>query len=314
MAHIIDLLENAGLLIDGKPNLNQVRSAKFTQLLDVANEAFDITAHTTVHSTPSLFSHTASLGLGGDRMPCSSLECRLAKAKQLSQFAALYSDKVYIRNFLYDIVGFARDSIDIAELRRDFADDLRVLSYLLPLIRAGLVDLVSFSFCPHCLSIRALERVAPREYEKACKRLVSRYNREVIYRLEMHESRLAILAKGPEVLIPHGVGINIPFKADSLLTGLPPHIAQKVKAGETTLLTQEQAKRIKAGKGFSDEVLHSVAFELGGAHFLRTAYLSDRQLEVDFIRNLSQDPAARRRDALMQKYMNCLVPFIGAVN
>lgn len=310
-----DLFENPGLMVDGKPVFKSIQKASLRQIADLCRQSGDISSCENLQPVPSIFNHTASLPLGGDRYPCESISCRLQKLKELAQFAALYSDKVYVRNFLNDYA----DEEHLTKLDKDlvldkFQKDLIVFSTLLPLIEAGKVQLITFQkICPHCLSLQSLQQNAGPQYDKASKDLEKRYYSEVDYSLRYREGALVLEARGPEILVPHGESHYI--SRDMTQLGIPAaHLIKKTKAAGEVKLTSAQAKRIKAAKHFFGPVIDSIAFELGGAHFLKTSYLSDSELEVNFIRNVTTDPIARRRTTLMMKYLTCLIPFIDSVD
>lgn len=310
-----DLFENPGLMVDGKPVFKRIQKASLRQIADLCLQSGDISSYENLHPVPSIFSHTASLPLGGDINPCGSISCRLQKVKELAQFAVLYSDKVYVRNFLYD----KADEKSLTKMDKDlvveaFTDDLIVFSTLLPLFEAGKVQLVTFqNLCPHCLSLAGLQQNAGPQYDKASKDLEERYYSEVNYSLHYTEGVLELDARGPDILVPHGTLHNI-FDDPTELVIRAARLIEKTKTAGEINLTSTQAKRIKAATYFFRPVIDSIAFELGGAHFLKTSYLSDSDLEVNFIRNVTTDPIARRRTTLMMKYLTCLIPFIDSVD
>lgn len=310
-----DLFENPGLVVDGKPVFKRIQKASLRQIADLCLQSGDISSYENLQPVPSIFSHTASLPLGGDNYPCSSISCRLQKVKELAQFAALYSDKVYVRNFLYDSADeevLTKRGKDLVMER--FATDLIVFSTLLPLIEAGKVQLVTFQkICPHCLSLKSLQQNAGLQFDKASNDLEKRYYSEVNYSLRYEDGALALDGRGPDILVPHGENHHIFDDPTQLGIGAA-RLIEKTKAAGELKLTLTQAKRIKAGMYFFRPVINSIAFELGGAHFFKTSYLSDSDLEVNFIRNVTTDPIARRRTTLMMKYLTCLIPFIDSVD
>ncbi len=196
------LFENSGLIADGKPVLKRIRQLTLNQIGAICEQTCDISSHGNIQSEPSMFSHTASAALGADRQPCSSNQCRLQKVKELTQFAALYSDKVYVRNFFYDHALESMTKQPRQLITKDFANDLLIFSALLPLIESGKVQFVTFQgLCPHCLSLEALERNAKTEFETALEDLGKRYYKEVNYSLCYKRGFYFIAAHGPNVLI-----------------------------------------------------------------------------------------------------------------
>lgn len=312
--HIKALFENPGFIEDGKPVWKRIRKSKLTKIADLCEQSCDISSYSTLQPRPSIFSHTASAALGGDRHPCTSLGCRLQRVNQLVQFAALYSDKVYIRNFFENYADISKTKKSKDRILMEFTEDLLIFSALLPLIEAGRIQLVTFQdICPHCLSLEALEQNAKSEYDKAITDLTKRYFKEVSYSMLYEKGYLLLAAHGHEDLIPHG-GLNVVFTDPTVLPSKAQNLIRKAKTTGEVKLTTAQAKKIQAAHYFSDPIINSVAFELGGTHFLKTSYLSDSDLELSFIRSLSKDPIVRRHTALMSKYLTCILPFIDLVD
>jgi hypothetical protein len=222
-----------------------------------------------------------------------------------------------VRNFFHDhTLFFNNPNIKKPDLIESLKDDLMVYCALLPLLEAGKVEMVSFGdLCPHCLSIEALQKNSKAEYEKASKELESLFYKEVCYSLHYNDEykEFALSASGSEAVLPHGTQFIILSNPSNIAKKIPQIVKKAITSGEIRLTTA-QAKQIAVAKRFSNEVIDSVAFELGGAHFLKTSYLSNSDLEINFIRGLSKDPIVRRRTSLMGKYLTCLVPFIEYVD
>ena len=311
------MFENSKLIANGKPLLTNIRKLKASHVVDLCNQACEISSHENIEGHQSIFSHTASASLGGDRQPCHSVNCRLNRVYELAQFAALYSDKVYVRNFFYDhTLFFNNPNVKKSYLIESFKNDLEVYRALLPLLEAGKVEMVSFGdLCPHCLSIAALQENSKTEYEKASKELESQFYKEVIFSLHYNNEydEFALSASGAASLLPHGTQYIVLRNPSDIIIQIPEVVKKVITFGEIRLTTI-QAKKIATATKFTKEVIDSIAFELGGAHFLKTSYLSDSDLEINFIRGLSKDPVVRRRASLMGKYLTCLVPFIEYVD
>jgi hypothetical protein len=313
--HIGVIFENAGLIDNGKPVIENIRKATVSRIIDLCSQSCDMSSHETIDNRPSIFSYAVSPSLGGGKNPCSSPICRLKKVKELTQFAVLYSDKVYIKNFFYDYTHWPSSGKRLkAHLIRSFVIDLSVFCALLPLIEAGKLQIATFrDICPHCLSIMALQKNAKSDYENACQNLQKKYYKEVTYSLRYEHDELSLVASGPDFFIPHGRLINYYRDPEELLAKIP-QLAKKAMVSGEIILTTAQARKIEAGELFCNPVIDSIAFDLGAAHFFNSSYLSDSDLEIQFIRNLTIDPITRRRAALMQKYLTCIVPFIEFVD
>src|ERR1017187_7678278 len=102
MNPLIEMLENRGLLRGSTVNLQQLSKESFTDLLEISEQSAELSAPKELAATNYHFTHTASISMSGGPSPCSALKCRMNRAHELTQFAALYSDCVYINNFLSD--------------------------------------------------------------------------------------------------------------------------------------------------------------------------------------------------------------------
>src|SRR5437879_2009746 len=109
--HFIDHLENTGLIRNGTVNMRKIARARLSTLADIAAESTEITSAEHLKREQTIFAHSASMSLGGDRTDhCGNLECRLQRAYELAQFSTLYSDRVYVRNFSSRYLPYTVDS------------------------------------------------------------------------------------------------------------------------------------------------------------------------------------------------------------
>jgi len=91
----------------------------------------------------SIFSFSASLSMGGGNYPCENLNCRFENVKKTAQFAALYSDRVYINYYANDYNHFeaTKEPVVIDAMKSRMFNDLKLLCYLRPLIEGGKIIL-----------------------------------------------------------------------------------------------------------------------------------------------------------------------------
>ncbi len=87
--YIITLLENYGFIKNGRMNNAQIEESTFSDLIGFCEEFSQITSYKNYNPETTIYTHSASLPLGGNRTPCSSLKCRVSKVKKMTQFAAL---------------------------------------------------------------------------------------------------------------------------------------------------------------------------------------------------------------------------------
>ncbi len=271
------LFENAGLIRNGKPIIKYIRKLKASHIIDVCQQSTDITHYTNINASPSIFSHAAAPSLGGSSYPCSSPSCRIEKIRELTQFAALYSDKVFIKNYFTDLLAYAdRKPANLeAFFRYKFLDDLIVFCELLPLIESDIVQMVSFgNVCPHCLCIDALSQDKNPRYNVLSDALRRRFLKEVAYSLIYKNDEMTLISSGPDSILPHGLWCHTYLIQDEIYSKAPRLVEQVKKCG-IIKLTTDQAKKLKAHNIPFTPLIHNIAFELGVADLLKTSFLSD---------------------------------------
>jgi hypothetical protein len=317
---ISTLFENSGLIAKGKPVPENIRRLKIRQIAEVLEQLSDISSYRNIKTQPSVFSHVASSALGGSKeiglQPgCNPTNHRVLKIKELAQFAAFYSDKVYVNEPFDDTIRSVNSGCDENKVRRDFKEDIIVLAELLPLLDSGRIEIVWFDdMCPHCFFERSLDIINTKIYTQALARLKARYEKEVKFALGRIGKDFVFSATGSEKLLPpHGFTIRMCSNPEWLIKKMP----RLGKLGEKDALleiTPREARLLEIAENLLEPIIESFVFELGAAHHFRTAYLSDSELEIDFIHTITKDPIALRQTALMTKYLTCIVPFIAGID
>lgn len=306
------LLENSGYFRRGRPDWNKIAKSSTSEIMEFCDTFCQLTYRGNIKPARSIYAHAASTALGGGRKPCRELDCRSDRMNELIQFACLYSDKVYINNFFWDLLAKEKHGTQ-ADILEDFVNDITLLSQIWPLICSGKIVPVTFRpLCPHCLALEALKNSKNTDFDKATQELEERYYKGIRYSILSNSAGFAIRAVGPELLIPHGSQLIL-WNQDEVVQKIP-SIARKMKLDREVAISIEQAKKLGVGAALAEYTIESAGFELGATRFLGASYLTDNELEIDFIRDLSSDPVAKRRSTLMKKYLTCIVPFIESVD
>jgi hypothetical protein len=103
MNHLLfEQIDNAGLTVNGSLNIEAISKMTAIDIIKFAEQSRELTLAQNIVQQEGLLTHTASFSLGGSSHPCSDIMCRIEKARQLTQFAAFYSDRIYIHNFIAD--------------------------------------------------------------------------------------------------------------------------------------------------------------------------------------------------------------------
>ena len=206
MAHILfEMLENAGFIKDNAINTSVIAESKRSKLVDATVQSAELSSASAISNIGSIFSHTASLSLSGGLWPCAAIDCRTSRAKELAQFAAFYSDRVFINNGLFSVSGMIQER-NLEDAKQMFHDELEILLVLRPLIEAGLIvpTTASTNTCFHCLGRKSLPIGEVIKFDGALKRFTQRFEKEVSVKLEWSKSEpVLIRVTGQEDLVEH---------------------------------------------------------------------------------------------------------------
>jgi hypothetical protein len=313
--HFFEQLENTGLIKNGVVDKDKVARINVTKLVEIAEQSTELTSAESFEREQSAFAHCASLSLSGDSVYCRKFDCRLSRAFELAQFALLYSDRVYIKNFLMDYAPpFGAYGRSASQFKKDFAQDLEIIAELQPLISKGII--VPFTpplgFCPCCLAKQFLDSDRDARFQEAYEHLKAEYLDKVSYLLRWTGKDYQITIKGPEKLIDHGALTKrigaLPHKLRK-----SPDIIKSARSRKDILLPKEHVLELGLNEEFADKDIQSIGLELAASQSLNTSYLTERPLHIEFLNSLNQDPTLERRNQIAQKYLTSIVPFLNDV-
>lgn len=313
---VLDLLDNAGLLRGQAVDSRRAFRLSAGQLSDVGAQAALITSAADVPREGELLTHSATLSLGGGAEPCSELACRSRHVDNLVAFAALYSDRVFIHNFLsnHEHVPHAGYRPTLQERRRTLLNDLQVLARVRPMIEAGLLVPVTPAndVCNQCLALRAFGTEADKRFAEERKRLAKRFFAQMSVSLETIGDEWALTYEAPEELLEHG-GVTTYYRDLPAPLDQMPRILLRALEGAPVTLSRDVRRKLGAHEAAANHVFGSVTFEMAMAQVLGTAFLSDTALPLEVLGAISGDPDLAKRNSLIQKHITSLVPFVGNV-
>jgi hypothetical protein len=316
MSHVlIELLENSGFMHGETIESDRVAHAKRSELVDRAVQSAELTSASRVTSVDSIFSHTASLSLGGDPLPCMGMNCRLRRANELAQFAAFYSDRVFINNGLFAFGG-RQDRMPLDFARSHFLDELRVFSVFRPLIEAGLIIPITPNpeLCFHCLGKGTLPDHDQNRFDRAIQRVEKRFSKETIVTLETSDDgSLKLHVRGDDELVEHGGTFMKLGKATKLLPPKSP-MAKKLASSGIVNLPVSLRKELGVDQRRAHELFRDIGFEMGISQCLNTSVVTDQTLHVDILNSFSKSTNLDQRNSLIERHLTCLVPFLNSVS
>ena len=310
---LLEVLDNSGLLEGQKPGVEALERYSKTQLLDLLNQAVELTSPTDLPREKSIFVQSASLSLGGGRQPCANIQCRLQHAEQLAQYAALYAEKIYIYNHLaYHLTR--HDDPGEEELKIDLFNDLSVFGFLRPLIEAEVISPIipPEGFCPNCFVSQLVSGTIKGKIRSVEHWLKNKYLEETQATLERKGNTYTLSVTGPELLLEHG---GILFAMEKLPKGLANkrQIMAAVGAGGIAKLSRAVRERtLKLPDMLTDRIMQNVFFEIACAQCLGTSFVTERELHIDLLNKLSADTRLANRNQLVQRHLTALVPFLGS--
>jgi hypothetical protein len=312
---LFEQIDNAGLTINGTPNIKAVSKMTALDIIEFAAQSRELTLAQNIVQKEGLLTHTASFSLGGSSYPCSEIMCRVKKAQQLAQFAAFYSDRIYIHNFIADHLRHLEGDKypNEAMLKYTFANDLIVLDYLRPLIEAEIiVPVTSPHHCPNCFVREILHHDTDKRLASAIERLADRYAKELTYTLYRDKDGLInLVMEGPDDLLEHSYLAII-------TSDQPPryykHLRKQLNQGLEVRLPRKVVEQMGLDLNMTNYVFQNIVFELAVAKFLNTSYVTERPIDIAMLNDITTENRIQQRSRIIRDNLMCLVPFINNIS
>src|SRR5215216_4019528 len=132
MNTLFEILQTNDLVSRTDVNTSAVESLSKAQIIEISEALVEASQPQELQRKASIFTHSASLSLGGGREGCANIEHRAEKLSHLARFAIMYSDRVYIDNFFADYEHYAQN--ENYNMNRVFYEDVRLLTLIRPLL------------------------------------------------------------------------------------------------------------------------------------------------------------------------------------
>jgi hypothetical protein len=308
MNDLYELLNKKDLINNSAVNSSQIDKLSLAQILDLAQDAIALTPLSGAKQEKSLFAHSSSVSLGGGRFPCMGIDCRTKRVQELAQFAAFYSDKIYIRNYFSNYLSHADDA-DLDTAKKQIKDDISLLLYLRPLIVSGkIIPVTPPNHCIHCLVKESFGADADERFNRVERKLLSRYGKEVEHTAFWHEGKLFVRAVGPKYLLEHPT--NYVFSEIPEPIKNSPNLLSIINSGGDARLPRNIVRAIDGDRGFANNTTINIAFELATSQQLGTSYLTERPIDIDILHEISGNEEIHRRNQIIREHLTCLVPIV----
>ncbi len=311
METLLEYIRRKGLVARGAVNTEKVTRLSKGQALHIAEDLVSLTPPQEQGTAGAIYAHCASISLGGGRDDCIWIGCRRERLDSLARFAALYSDCVFMRNFFCDYEH--RQMRSVGDLRRTLGDDLALILHISPLLERGVLTLVSEPFiCPNCLG-KALGfgPECGREFRRAWDDLAKEILDRLVVTAVQRGSWISVKMSCPG---PYSECNRLEDwrRVPPALQGKPRIMSQLAKGTRVRLpRTAVEAMRIHCD--MAGQIVHSVAYHAVINRYLGTSFLTNKELELDFLNRASGDTALERRNSVAMKHLTALVPFVNDV-
>jgi len=284
------------------------------KMIDLSEELLDICLSLAQKRPPTRYGHFSSLSLSGAIEGCYSLKCRLKRIDQLARFAALYSDGVYIRNFLDDYAHLKNESK--TELSKRLYNDLHLIWYIRPLLEGGNISLLApmEHMCPHCfVEHYGLEPTLAERLISVRRKLGQQYLSNTSLKFVKLGNRYCLEARGPESLYKHGFqGV--------ILSKLPypikhkPRLLTKLNTQNKLEVSKTLQKELNHHDHMASQVIKNICYELASNKTLGTSFVTDNELHISILQMLTNNSEIERCNKIAFENLTTHIPFLSDVN
>lgn len=315
---LFDSLKSANLVKGNQVKFDTVDKMSFASILDFIEQISLKTVYSEKIEDVPPYIYSASLSLGGGRYGCEALRCRKNKLNEIARFAALYSDKVYIHNFVSaysPTFGHPPDN-DSYEFREGFIDDLTLLLEIQPLVESGVVQLFTPSthYCPVCFAEKVFGSRTGKRIKAARSLLENqildkltvqvKYNKDDEYPYETCDLGLEDIY-GHEIFTEYE---NTP----EIIAG-DRKILKQIHSGETIFLSKKQITQTNYAKQIASTLLRSCTYHLSVSNLLKTTVVTDSNVDVDILSYITNNKQIEQKNRITTKHLSAIVPFAGDV-
>lgn len=314
--NLFESLEKAGLIKKGKIHIDSALSIQFSKLLDLLDAISSDFVKPAEEFRPSIHTHCASLGMGGTRDECSALGCRQKDLNELARFAALYSDKVFIHNFLANHTPSwghppEEDSLDF---RRDLIEDIQLLLFIRSLLETNKIVLFTppATTCPYCYAKELFGSKADKRLQHAISSLSRDLYKQMVVEFYADEFGYGAKYNTESGLFRHQTHVRafeeLPTPVSSKL-----ELIEQLQRGQSVTLSRKLKHELALHKELADDVLNSLRYQMSVADIVGASFLTHRDVDVKVLSYISSDIELDQRNAIVMKHLGSIVPFVGDV-
>jgi len=224
----------------------------------------------------------------------------------------LYSDKIFIKSFFSGYTDIEGD-YNLDDTKENFYDDLLVIYEVLPLLDCGYIEIYSpeTDVCFSCQAKSFLGINAGNKVEVAQKRLENKFLQNMSVEAEFDIDTYIYNCDGPEPYFEHPMVFMIDHLAPALAKN--PRILQKLNRGQNISVPKTAVKELGFHANYAHSIVSNAIYGLASSKSLRTSFLTENQLHIDFLNSLHGSGAIARRNTIAAKHLTSVVPYVGDV-
>jgi hypothetical protein len=312
MNPIIEFLKEKNLLGKSGPIIQTIESLSLNEFVEIAKNIEDITINYHKPVFNSVSSHSVSSGLSGDSSECSYIGCRIERITNLARFSVLYSDKVFINNFLTAYTDIDNKS-ELNFAKNSFIEDLLVINTIKPIIDQGFIEFFApeRKVCFSCQAKQFLGDQAGKKFNNAYNKLKIEFLNNMSVKAWLSPESIVFDCNGPAPYFDHEKIHTSSIIPEILLQKT--NILNKLKKGETITVSKSLIKELDLNTELAHQIVSDTISCLASSSSLKTSFLTDNDLHISFLNGLQHNYEISRRNQIAEKYLTTIVPFLDEI-
>lgn len=318
-----DLLRKKGLINDSVIDKKIMDDWSINNILDFNEQINSLIKPINKISSKELptYKFTANAELSGQAYGgCIGPNCRIKSIEELSRFAALWADKVYVHSYFDEHEIMSRTSlltesrIKNFDFRYIYSGSLKCLLRLKKLVESGIVEIVrgEAQLCPRCMA----EGISKNE---EIQHLVIKYAEELAKEYRKMINAKLIRDKRCEKLGLYFIELEVPEEIDHhksmmrILHKLPEWLEKRLMNTETNvILGKREMKKLSIPDSEIGGLVMSVLFSqmLSTLQGLNASFLTNSHLEVKLLNYIANSDEGINRNQVLQRELACELPLI----
>jgi len=313
MKELISLLRSKDLITSSGVKYRTLSSYTLAKFVDLSTEIENIIKEGHRPITPSLFSHSASLGLSGSALECRSVMCRLERINKLARFALMYSDKVVISSFFAGYKDIS-DKDTLYQALHSFYEDLIVLFEIKEAIASGLIQFFSpaTDICFTCQAKSLLGSEAAKKFDSSYRQLQNDFLDNMSVKCEKRHDEYGFVCNGPNPYLDHA-GVWVMHSLSPEIQKRP-RISKNIESGKIVNISKTLTSELKLHEYMAHQVATNAIYGLSTSTCLNTNFLTENELHLNLLNSLQSNHEIVKKNKIAADHLISIVPFVEDVD